>query len=197
MVQYTAGALPKDAPIRFSTMVRQQAEVATRAPYVYPFAFPGSAWAAWRAGVPWLRYDLLSTEPLRANFDLRIDRPADRFLLDGWGPLSAGREAPFRVVTPRGATLVFPLQPPDRDVDVAIVASRRGAATLPPARARVSINDATIGEVAVTENGAVHSLRIARADVGRILRAGYNRLSIVPSGPTPLAIHRLQISPHE
>ena len=41
MVQYTVGLLPKDEPVSFAAMVRQQADVHTRSPYVYPFAYAG------------------------------------------------------------------------------------------------------------------------------------------------------------
>ncbi|MGH9175204.1 MAG: hypothetical protein ACRD1H_12645, partial [Vicinamibacterales bacterium] len=57
MVQYTVGTLPKDAPVSFADMVRQQAAAHTRSPYVYLFAFPGNAWFAWREGVPADRYE--------------------------------------------------------------------------------------------------------------------------------------------
>ncbi len=62
MVQYTAGLLPKDEPVSFGRLVRQQADLHTRAPYAYPFAFPANVWFAWREGVPVDKYDLLSPE---------------------------------------------------------------------------------------------------------------------------------------
>ena len=93
MVQFTIGTLPKDAPVSFAAMVRQQADVHTRGPYTYPFAFPANAWFGWREGVPAARYDLLASEPRRESIDLALDESADRFLLEGWdapGPDSAG-----------------------------------------------------------------------------------------------------------
>ena len=59
MVQYTAGMVPKDEPVSFARVVRQQAELLTRPPFVYPFAFPANVWFAWREGLPVDRYDLL------------------------------------------------------------------------------------------------------------------------------------------
>ena len=52
MVQYTAGMLPKDEPVSFGRIVRQQAELQTRSPYWYPFAFPANVWFAWRERCP-------------------------------------------------------------------------------------------------------------------------------------------------
>src|SRR5690606_36747631 len=62
MVQYAAGMVPKDAPVPFAQIVRQQAELHTESPYFYPFAFPANVWFAWREGLPVGKYDVLSSE---------------------------------------------------------------------------------------------------------------------------------------
>ena len=59
MAQYTVGLLPKDEPVSFGRLVQQQADLHTRSPYVYPFAFPANVWFAWREGLPVDKYDLL------------------------------------------------------------------------------------------------------------------------------------------
>ena len=84
MVQYTAGMVPKDEPVSFGRVVRQQAELLTRPPYLYPFAFPANVWFAWREGLPVDRYDLLGGEPITADVDIALDARGERFLLDGW-----------------------------------------------------------------------------------------------------------------
>ena len=194
MVQYTAGAVPKDAPVSFATLVRQQADVHTRPPYVYPFAFPGNVLGAWREGIPVSRYDALSAEPLRDRFEIAFDRTADRFLLDGWG--AAGRTAagPFRPTVADRAEVVFPLRQDRRDWEVLVVATARNRTT--DAEADVEINGQHIGRIRALATGPAEvRLRIAAADVGRVLRAGYNRLSIVTSTAAPIAVHRLRIAP--
>ncbi len=95
MVQYTAGMLPKDEPVSFGRIVRQQAELQTRSPYWYPFAFPANVWFAWREGVPVDKYDVLSPETPRATFALVFDRTAEKYLLSrvgraGWRRLGPG-----------------------------------------------------------------------------------------------------------
>ena len=86
--------LPKDEPVSFGRIVRQQAELQTRLPYWYPFAFPANVWFAWREGVPVRKYDVLSPETPRATFSLVFDRTAERTALGvgraGWRRLGAG-----------------------------------------------------------------------------------------------------------
>ena len=195
MVQYTAGTIPKDAPVRFATMVRQQADVHTRPPYIYPFAFPGNFIAAWRQGVPLSRYDALAAEPLREVFEAAFDGAADRFLLEGWGRSGTSGGAPFRLLGEPRAELVFPLQPSPQDTEIRIVASLRGR-DVSASDLLLEINGHAIGRVQVTSTVAGdYSLRVPAGDVGRILRAGYNRLSIVTSVPARIAIHRLRVTP--
>ena len=193
MVQYTAGTIPKDAPTRFADMVRQQADVHTRQPFVYAFAFPGNLLAAWREGVPLLRYDQLSVEPQREEFELDIDRNADRFLLDGWGPLGSNARGSYRLITNEPASLVFPLRVADGALDVGILAAVRGGS--PHATARLEVNGHTVGEVRLSPVLSEARVHVKAPDVGRIFRAGYNRLSIVPSGAAPIALFRFQVGP--
>jgi hypothetical protein len=195
MVQFTAGTIPKDAPVSFAAMVRQQADVHTRPPYVYPFAFPGNVISAWREGIPVQRYDLLSAEPQRDSFDLLMDRGADRFLLDGWGPLGGSAVGPYRVVVATRADVLMPLRPEPRDQDIVVVATL-GDRGVEFAGAAVVVNGEHVGTFRIGAGLPSEArLRIAAADVGHILRAGYNRLSIVPSGPARIAIHRVRIAP--
>ena len=196
MVQYTAGTIPKDAPVSFAAMVRQQADVHTRAPYIYPFAFPANVLFAWWEGVPVDRYDVLSAEPRREQFGLAIERGAERFLLDGWGPPGANDVGPFRWIDARRATLTFPLQPSSRDMTVAVLATARGGEPSTTTELTFELNGHAIGRAHVSPVTATEArLRIAASNVGRVLRAGYNRLSIVTSGNHRIAIHRVRITP--
>lgn len=196
MVQYTAGTIPKDAPVSFAAMVRQQADVHTRPPYFYPFAFPASAIFAWREGVPVARYDVLVAEPRREHFELVIERGSERFLLDGWGPPGANDTGPFRWIDGHRATLTFPLEPSAHDLAVEVLATARGDRPSPASELTVELNGHSIGRAAVSPLAATEArLIVSRADVGRMVRAGYNRLSIVTSGTHRIAIHRVRIVP--
>jgi hypothetical protein len=196
MVQYTVGTIPKDAPVSFAAMVRQQADVHTRTPYVYPFAFPGNLVSAWRDGVPLTRVDALSIEPRRSFFDITFDRGADRFLLDGWGPVGSTSAGPFRPLAAERATMVFPLEHVQQDLDVRVLASARGDAASGGTELDVYINGHAIGRLQVSASGPSDGhLRIPASNVGRVLRTGYNRLSIVTSAAATAAIHRVRIAP--
>jgi hypothetical protein len=196
MVQYTAGMIPKDAPVSFAAMVRQQAEVHTRPRYIYPFAFPANVLFAWREGVPIERYDVLAAEPRSERFELAIDRGAERFLLSGWGPPGANETGPFRWLDARRSALVFPLEPAHQDMTLEVLATARGDA--PPAISELTfeLNGHVIGRAHVSPAAATDArLPIGSSNVGRVLRAGYNRLSIVTAGNHRIAIHRVRIVP--
>jgi hypothetical protein len=192
MVQYTAGSIPKDAPFSFAAMVRQQADVHTRAPYVYPFAIPGNVIAAWQQGIPLGRYDALAAEPLREAFEITLDRSADRFLLDGWGAAGANAAGAFRPVA-RRATVLVPLSRVNAAVDIEVVFTAPDAS---PLDLGIELNGASAGALHISQ-GFPHSgrLRIPADRVGTMFRTGYNRLSIVHSAATRPAIHRLRITP--
>jgi hypothetical protein len=199
MVQYTAGTVPKDAPISFAAMVRQQADVHTREPYVYPFAFPGNLLAAWREGIPLSRYDLLSGEPLSDRFEVRFDSAGDRFLLDGWGPRGSTSVGAFRPVIGRQASIVMPIQTDARGLEITIlISSREAAAGATPTTMRVEINDQHVGDISIntaTPTPSEARVHLRAEDVGRIIRAGYNRLTLVPSEPNRVAVYRVRLAP--
>jgi hypothetical protein len=194
MVQYTAGTIPKDAPVSFAAMVRQQADVHTRHPYIYPFALPGSAVSAWRDGVPLSRYDWLASEPADEQFQVRFDRMADRFLLEGWGSLGASAEGSFRPLAGNGGTIVFPLRPTEGPLEIVVLSATRGADAA--GEVRLILNGEAIGRLTSPAGlPAEARLVLSGVDVGRIVRAGYNRLTIVPSGHAPIAVYRFRVGP--
>lgn len=216
MVQYTAGMLPKDEPVLFASMVRQQADVHTRSPYLYPFAFPANEYFAWREGIPADRYELLSHEPRARDWEAVMDRRVDRFLLDGWGSAGSSPSGPVRWTAGRRATLAFPLAPASAHATVELVTSARVEEPPVNAELAVEINGIEIGRFLATPSPAQTTLTIPPASVGRVLRAGYNRLTIVNYGihrvnaadqrplgslaarsgdiPFPVAIHRIRVT---
>jgi hypothetical protein len=217
MVQFTVGTLPKDAPVSFGALVRQQFDVHTRAPYVYPFAFPANVWFAWREGVPADRYETLAFEPRRESLDLTLDASTARFVLDGWEAVSPSPNESHIWTRESRATIAVPLAlPPARDVDVAVTA--RARLEEPPVKATmaVEINGREIGRFVVPSDAPAETVLRVPADVGAIWRAGYNRVTLVsygvtrvdpsdarPPGPLarrlgsrawPVAIYRLRIA---
>jgi hypothetical protein len=216
MVQYTAGMLAKDEPVLFAAMVRQQADVHTRSPYLYPFAFPANVYFAWREGIPVDRYELLSQEPRGRDWDAAMDRRVDRFLLDGWGGAGSTPSGPVRWTSGHRATLAFPLAPPSARATLELVTSARLEEPPVNAELAVEINGIEIGRFLATPSPAQTTLAIPPARVGRVLRAGYNRLTIVNYGihrvnsadvrplgplaarsgdiPFPVAIHRIRVT---
>jgi hypothetical protein len=219
MVQYTTGALPKDEPVSFAALVRQQADVHTRSPYLYPFAFPANVWFAWREGVPADRYELLAFEARRPNIDLVMNRQADRFLLDGWDAPGSDLHGPVRWIGQSRASIVLPLAPvPGKDLHVHVLARARLEQPAVDADLGVEMNDHEIGRFIVPAAAPAEAqLTIPAAAVGRIMRAGYNRLTFVsygvrradpadsrPPGPLasrpatrawPVAIYRIRTAP--
>jgi hypothetical protein len=218
MVQYTVGTLPKDEPVSFGAMVRQQMAVHTRSPYVFPFALPASAWFAWRDGMPLERFEVLAFEPRQPSVDLTMDRGVERFLLGGWEGGAEAGTGPQWIREPR-AELAVPIDlPGGRPVDVTITARARLEEPAAKATIGVEVNDQEIGRLVVPPTAPVDlTLRVPAEAVGRVWRAGYNRLTFVSYGvervdpsdtrppgplgsrlkdrPWPVAIYRVRITP--
>jgi hypothetical protein len=196
MVQYTAGMLPKDEPVSFAAMVRQQAEVHTRSPYAYPFAFPANVLYAWREGVPVDRYELLAGEPRRAAFALTMDHSADRFLIDGWGSAAPPSPARVRWTSGRRASLTFPLQPPQGDIAIVVTAAARAEDPTVSVAFAVEVNGREIGRATAAPAPADTQFVVRAADVRQVLREGYNRLTIVNhTFPRPLDVYGVRVGP--
>ena len=208
MVQYTTGMIPKNAPVSFAAMMRQQADVHTRSPFFYPFAFPANAWFALRERLPIDRYELLAFEPRSESLDLTMDRGADRFLLDGWDAPGPDEVGPVRWIGASRATIVLPLTP-DASRGLEVTVTSRARLEVPPVHVDLGLelNGHEIGRFVVpaTQPTDVRAIIPATA-VGRFTRAGYNRLTFVsygvqraetPSGSRvwPVAIYRIRISP--
>ncbi len=219
MVQYTIGLLPKDQPVDFAQMVRQQADVHTRSPYFYPFAFPANMWFAWREGLPVDRYSLLGPEANRSTLSLELDRRADRYLLGGWDAPGGDDWGPCWWIGGVPATIALPLDlPNDRPIKVEIMARTRADEPAMHAQMLLEVNGTTIGELtAAPDQPTITTLIIPRMRGGRPWRRGFNKIAFRYTGVTradptdqrppgalaqqigsrtwPIAVYRIRVNP--
>jgi len=215
MVQFTAGMVPKDEPVSFGRVVRQQAELLTRSPFLYPFAFPANVWFAWREGLPVDRYDLLATEPVRDGIDLALDGRGERFLLTGWEAPGGDEWGPHWWLNGSPATLAVPLAMPDRQgAEIEITARTRYEEPAVEARLELRVNGRPAGQF-VAPATAANTVRLPVPGTAGVWRRGFNRIEVVSLGvsrvdpadprppgaiarrlegrPWPVAIYRLRI----
>lgn len=211
MVQYTMGSIPKDAPVEFAALVRQQADVHTRPPYIYPFAFPANVLFAWKERLPIDRYDSLALVPRATSFDLSFDRGAQRFLLEGWHAPGTDSAGPVWWTRESSATLAIPLAPAPGSLSVAITARARELGAPVVAELALEVNGSVIGRFAAPSDApSTGRFTIAAARARQLLRAGYNRLAIVThevrradgtperlsrGEAWPIAVYRVRIAP--
>jgi hypothetical protein len=194
MEQYRSGVLPRHEPVAFADIIKRQAEVYTRPPFFYPFAFPANALFAWRTGLPIDRYDLLGPERLRSEIDLELDRVASRFLLDGWGEPAGDRTESAWWIAASPATLVLPLElPPSNGVRVEITARSRLVDPVRRARVTLLVNGRAVGSfVAEADKPSTATLSTPRD----AWIDGFNRVSFAIEDPfLPVAIYRIGIRP--
>lgn len=179
MVQYTSGLLPKDEPVSFGRLVQQQAELHTRPPYVYPFAFPANVWFAWREGLPVDRYDLLSPEVPRAAFEMRFDRNGEKFLLDGW-EAPTGDDWGSAWWTGRAtATLAVPLVAPSGGVVITLTTRTRLSEPPVQAALAIDVNGTQVGQFTAGVPAPSTATITVPADLAtRLFRSGFNRIAI-------------------
>lgn len=194
VAQYASGLIARDDPPPFDRIVRQQAALATREPFVYPFAFPANAWFAWRTGLPIHRYDLLGPESLLPSIDLTMSAEAAKYLLDGWGDAASDPFGPLRWVSPGGAELVLPIDPPDsHGMLLRIRARTRSVRTAAAPELTVSVNGHVAGALTAPMErplDAVFELRPA------VVSRGFNRIVLHSApGSLPVAIYRIALEP--
>jgi hypothetical protein len=198
MVQYSAGMVPKDEPVSFGRVVRQQSELLTRPPYFYPFAFPANVWFAWREGLPVDRYDLLAGEPITPAVDIALDGHGERFLLDGWEAPGGDEWGAHWWLNRSPAVIAVPLAAGGRDAtEIELTARTRFEEPAVEARLEVRVNGRPVGQMAVPAHAAT-TARLAVPGTPGLWRRGFNRVEIVslgvtrvdpadPRGPGPLA----------
>ena len=192
--QYRTGMLPRDNAVSFAAIIRQQAEVYTRPPYFYPFAFPANAVFAWRTGLPIDRYDLLGAETAREAIDLELEGSAGRFLLDGWGSATGDETGSAWWMASSPATLVLPLRLSD-DRSVALTVTARSRLADPETRATVAVmvNGHEIGTFVADANAPSVATFASRKD--GVWIDGFNRISFVVREPFwPVSIYRIKVS---
>jgi len=187
MVQYTAGMLPNDEPVSFGRIVRQQAELHTRSPYWYPFAFPANAWFAWREGLPVDKYDVLSPETPRAEFALGFDRAAEKFLLGGWGSPASDDWGAAWWITDTPAVVAVPLARDGGDVTITIRSRTRFEEPVMQAAMALDVNGTEVGRFlpGVPEPGTA-VLHVPPETARHVFRRGFNRVAFRSLGVTPV-----------
>ncbi len=196
MEQYRAGMLPRDRAVSFAEMTRQQAEVYTRPPYFYPFAFPANAVFAWQTGLPIDRYDLLGVEPLQPAVDLKMEGRAGRFLLDGWGSPTGDTTGSAWWTGSSPATLTLPLRLPSNHA-VRLTLDARSRLTSPEVRASITVlvNNRAVGSFVAAPEQPTSAVFSVPRDVWI---DGFNRVSLVTAEPFwPVAVYRIAVIPIE
>ncbi|MCC7124409.1 MAG: hypothetical protein IT178_06145 [Acidobacteria bacterium] len=177
MVQYTAGLLPKDEPVSFGRIVRQQADLHTRTPYFYPFAFPANAWFAWRHGLPIDKYDLLAPESMRATADLTFDRTVEKFLLDGWDVPGGDDWGSCWWIGATPAVLAVPLQLADGDVRITVKSRTRYDEPVVQATLALEINGVDVGRFrAGVPDASTATIDVPAATARALFIDGFNRV---------------------
>ncbi len=180
MTQYQRQMLPRDEAVRFDVLVRQQADLVLKSPFMYPFAFPANALFAWREGLPIDRYDLLGPEPLRREMYLPLNDWGERFLLDGWQNGAGDSFGSAHFLAASSGTILVPLDVPPHlpfgvEVEARAAGEPRGATT----RLDVSLNGRSFGDVMLEIGVAKPTRRTFIAPAGaKLWRRGYNRVTI-------------------
>lgn len=205
MAQYTAAMLPKDAPVPFARIVRQQAELHTRPPYVYPFAFPANVWFAWREGLPVGKYDVLSSETAGPSIDLVFDRASEKFLLDGWEAPGNDDWGAAWWIGRDPAELAVPLDLPSGTVRITVRSRTRLDEPTMRASLAIEVNGTEVGRFdAGVPEPSTSVIDVPATVAGRAFRRGFNRiafrsLGVAPVDPTdtrpPGRLSRLRVWP--
>lgn len=185
MVQYTVGMLPKDEPVAFGRLVRQQGDVATSGHYAYPFAFPANVWFAWRHDLPIDKYDLLGPELPRSSLDLRFDRGVEKFLLDGWDAPTGDDWGEAWWVSSTPANLAVPLGLPAGRVSITITARTRVEEPMVQAALALEVNGTQLGQfVAGVPTPGTSTLTVPADVAARVFVTGFNHVAIRSLGVT-------------
>jgi hypothetical protein len=193
LAQYRGNLIPAGEPVSFGQIVRQQAALATRPPFVYPFAFPANAWFAWRTGLPIERYDLLGPETFDPAFTLDFDAESSRYLLDGWGARGTESWGALRWIEGPRAELVLPLdRATDTRATVTIQARTRRLEPPVPVTLRVTIDGRPIGSIVPADReSSTVTLTVPPGAVP--WRRGFHRVVFEKDGPAPVAVYRVAV----
>jgi hypothetical protein len=198
MEQYQRHLLPRDEAVRFDAMVRQQAELATTRPFLYPFAFPANVWFAWREQLPVDRYDLLGSEPLRRDMYLPLNDWGERFLLGDWWNAGGDAFGSSRILRDRSGTILVPLEVPrDAPFGIDIEARAAGEPKGTMTALDVTVNGQSFGSMPLEIGAAKPTRHLFAAPAGaKIWRRGYNRVTITrpddPASATQFIVYALR-----
>jgi hypothetical protein len=174
------GLLPKDEPVSFARLVRQQADLQRDLLPAYPFAFPANVLFAWRERVPVDRYDVLSMEPRHPSVSLALDRTAERFLLEGWSGPTAEGEQPGWWIASREASLVVPLEPAETKMFRMTLAARtRFERPVVVADLAVLLNGRELGTFSPSAEAVTEAEFTLPASM---VRKGLNKITVVNRG---------------
>ena len=190
IAQYRTGMLRTDQLVSFGQIVRQQAALATRAPFFFPFAFPANAWFAWRNDLPIDRYDLLGPEPLESSLTIVFDASSSKYVMQGWGPRAGDEWGELRWIDGTSAELIAPLDP-SLASSIELHVEWRARLLDPPASAavRMLVNGVNVGR-SIAGPGApvVWSTQTDAA----AWRRGFNRIVLEKeNGAPPVGVYRL------
>jgi hypothetical protein len=190
--QYATGMLAPDTTVSFGQIVRQQAALATRSPFVYPFAFPANAWFAWRTGLGLDRYDLLGAERFGSAITLSMSAASGRYLLEGWTPRVSDAFGELRWIEGSRAGLIVPLGK-TRAPDAVLTVRARTRLLDPPeiVRLAVSVNGRELGTVTpAAREASVSTIGVPAS----VLVDGFNYLTFERrSGAAPVGIYEITI----
>jgi hypothetical protein len=178
MVQYATGMIPKDEPVSFGRLVRQQGDVATRGPYAYPFAFPANVWFAWRTGLPVDKFDLLSHEVAGPTFETTFDRTVEKYLLDGWEAPTGDEWGSAWWIRATPATMAVPVDLGAGRVHVTLTTRTRLDEPVVQAALALDLNGVQVGQfVAGVPAPSTSTVVVPAEMVARVARRGFNVLA--------------------
>jgi hypothetical protein len=171
---YFSGAIAPDAPASFRQAAADGIEL-----FYSRFGYPPSWPASIPAEYPPSVYDLVGSQSLANNVDIRMGDTDALFLGPGWSLPTRGRQTTTRSVSgPRAEIFVALVEPAAYELVIEGPPSGRGALVL---------NGVPLGEVALDTAGQF-TLGVSPARV----RSGVNQLSFIPKGPDSWVISRVQ-----
>ena len=194
IAQYRSGALTYQSPPSFAQLVRQQAALITKAPFIYPFAFPANAWFAWRTGLSIEQYDLLGSETFAPGFELAMSANTGRYLIEGWSPRTSDAFGDLRWIDGDHAEALIPFDPPASGA-LTIQVEARTRLLDPPETATwaLLVNDREVGTF-TPEAREASQTAITIPNGADVLRRGFNRLVLERrAGSAPVGVYRIRL----
>jgi hypothetical protein len=192
--QYDSGMLDPAATVSFGQIVRQQSELATRPPFVYPFALPANAWFAWRTGLGIDRYDLLGAERFASTIDVSMSAASGRYLVEGWTPRVSDAFGDLRWIEGQRAELIVPLGDTSGRDPIIVVRARTRLLDPPDiVTFAVIVNGREVGTI-TPETREASDTTIPLPAASSVLIHGFNRIALERrSGTAPVGVYELAV----